>query len=178
MAGFFDLQNMMTGVFAFGVHRIPPNEVRTVYLTDEDETKLPTPGMVNKVRNVRVAGAIDARGVYVARDVDPGDAYAKENLPVVEVITASRVVAAEDAGKVFRYEGSGSIDLTIPANLPEMVNVAVGRWGTGAINIVAGSGATNRSALTAVSAQYKTASILVMKNNGALTAAEFTVGEV
>ncbi len=43
-------------------------------------------------------------------------------------------------------------------------NVAIAQWGAGTITIAAGSGATNRSAVTASSAQYKTLSILVLKN--------------
>lgn len=97
---------------------------------------------------------------------------------VVEIISLDRILTVEDAGKIFRSDFDIAINITIPANLPVGFNCAFARWNTGALNLTAGAGVTNRSAITAVSAQYKLASILVIKNNVGLTAAEYTAGEL
>lgn len=96
---------------------------------------------------------------------------------IIEVLTANKTLASTDQGKIFRVDANTAYTITVPNDLPEGFNVAVAQWGTSAITITAGSGATNRSSTTATSAQYKMASILVLKNTSG-TAAEYIVGEV
>lgn len=97
-------------------------------------------------------------------------------LGVVELITTSRALTLADNGKILRYDGSTPLVVTVPGTLPEGFSVAISRWGTGTVTIAV-SGSTNRSAVTAVSAQYKMLSLLVKKNNVGVTAAEFIVAE-
>lgn len=96
----------------------------------------------------------------------------------VEVLAANKILTIADAGKIFRVDANTAYTVTVASNLPEGFNVALAQWGTQAITVAAGSGATNRSSITATSAQYKILSILILKNNVGLTAAEYVVGEV
>lgn len=116
--------------------------------------------------------SIPAGGVILALPLSAGDDLAGVIFP----ITASRTLAPKDNGKVFRSDASSGIALTVPATLPKGFNIAVSQWGAGAVTITAGSGATNRSSTTATSAQYKTVSLLVVKNTGG-SAAEFIAAE-
>jgi hypothetical protein len=90
-------------------------------------------------------------------------------------VSASRDLAIEDLGVLLRSDGA-AITLTVPKNLPEGFNCAIADWATGRVTIAAGTGATNRSGTTASSEQYKTLSLIVVKNTGG-NAAEFVVGE-
>lgn len=80
-----------------------------------------------------------------------------------------------DDGGLFRSDLATGINVTIPATAPEGLCFQVAQWGAGVVTIVAGAGATNRSAVTATPGQYKVLDILVVKNPTGL-AAEFVVG--
>lgn len=74
--------------------------------------------------------------------------------------TSSVVLAADNAGRIYRINSAGALTVTIPAvasvNIPLNSEFRVARWGTGSVTIVAASGVTLRSAggLASISAQY------------------------
>ena len=96
----------------------------------------------------------------------------------IEVLSSNKVLAPEDSGKIFRVDANTAYTVTVASSLPAGFNVAIAQWGNAAITIASGSGANNRSSTTATSAQYKMASIIVLKNNVGLTSAEYLVGEL
>jgi len=110
--------------------------------------------------------------------LDAADLLSITSGGVIEILAANKTLTVADAGKIFRVDANTAYTVTVAANLPEGFNVGLAQWGTQAITLAAGAGATNRSSTTATSAQYKMLSVLVLKNNVGLTAAEFTVGEV
>lgn len=110
--------------------------------------------------------------------LDAADLLSITSGGVIEVLAANKTLTAADAGKIFRVDANVAYTVTVAANLPEGFNVGLAQWGTSAITLAAGAGATNRTSITATSAQYKMLSVLVLKNNVGLTAAEYTVGEV
>jgi hypothetical protein len=93
----------------------------------------------------------------------------------IEPFVGNRTLTADDNGRLFRCDDASNVTITVPNFLPEGYNVAFSEWGAGTVTFSAGSGATNRSSTSAVSAQCKIGALLVMKNsNGA--AAEFMLG--
>ena len=68
----------------------------------------------------------------------------------VVVCSSAPVITVDANGKIFRYDGSGNVNVTVPATLPVGFNVGFVMFGTGTITLVAGTGATNRSAKVAL----------------------------
>lgn len=95
---------------------------------------------------------------------------------VVPFSGANLTLGANMNGKMLRSDGNSNVTVTVPASLPVGFNCGFMMFGTGTITLAPGSGATNRSAKTALSAQYQAGSILVAKNNTGLTAAEYLAG--
>jgi hypothetical protein len=93
----------------------------------------------------------------------------------VEKFTGNITLSVEDNGKLMRCEDASNVNVTVPATLPEGFNIGFMMWGAGTVTIAAGSGATNRSAATALSTQYDVGSLIVGKNADG-TAAEFVLG--
>jgi hypothetical protein len=96
----------------------------------------------------------------------------------VEGFTGNRTLTADDNGRLLRSDDASGVTITVPNNLAEGFNLSFAQWGAGTVTIAAASGATNRSSVSATTAQYKVGCVLVMKNTGSASA-EFTVdGEV
>ena len=69
-----------------------------------------------------------------------------------------------------RNDSASNLTVTVPNNLPTGFNVSFSPWSTGSITLSPASGATNRSAKTALSAQYSQGALLVVKNADAASA--------
>lgn len=110
--------------------------------------------------------------------LDVSDLLSITSTGVIEVLSENKTLTPSDNGKIFRVDANTAYTVTVAANLPEGFNVGLAQWGTQAITIASGSGATNRTSTTATSARYKMLSVLIMKNNVGLTAAEYLVGEL
>ena len=94
----------------------------------------------------------------------------------IEIITADKVLSANDSGKIFRVDANTAYNITIANTLPEGFNASFAQWGNAAITFVSANGAVNRSTANATSAQYKLASVVVIKNTA--NNAEYLVGQV
>lgn len=176
MAGFYDAQNNLNGPFTYGKVSLASGESRTLHLSDDDEKTYRAAGISLK-RNVVVASAQDSFGHTRVRDLDPNDAYATTDIGRIVVLTTDYTLKPEDSGTIFRCENSSTIAVTIPANLPQGFNAGIIRYNA-TVNLTAGSGATQRgTALAAISAQYKMATVLGIKNNAGFTALEYLASE-
>jgi len=102
------------------------------------------------------------------------DLFVASSIANVEPFTGNLALSNDDAGKVFRCDDASNVTVTVPANLVEGYCIALTRWGTGTVTVAAGAGATKRSSESAISAQYGSCSVTVVKNaNGA--SAEFII---
>jgi hypothetical protein len=94
----------------------------------------------------------------------------------VELLTQNRTFVPSDVSTLFRSDSASNLTVTVPKDAREGANYAVAAWGTGSVTVAAEAGATNRSAITGTSGQYKLLSIIIVRNVGG-NAAEFIVGE-
>ena len=133
-------------------------------------------GIPNIPGKTLVGNLLDSNAPPTALDI--ADVLQITGGTVVEVLAANKTLTLADQGKIFRVDANTAYAVTVPSSLPVGFNVAIAQWGTQAATITAGSGATNRSAVTATTGQYKMVSIIVLKNNVGLTAAEYIAGEV
>lgn len=102
------------------------------------------------------------------------DLFVSSFLGNVEDFTGNLTLSDDDCGKILRCTDGSGVTVTVPATLSKGFNVGLAQWGAGAITVAAGAGATKRSSASATSAQYGTASLMVLANaNGA--AAEFVI---
>jgi hypothetical protein len=95
--------------------------------------------------------------------------------PTIAELTDSITLTTSYTGKVIVIEKATATAVTVPATLPAGFNCAVAQWGAGAVTFTAGSGATNRTGLTAIPDQYGMASVVVLRNSDG-SSAEYIMG--
>lgn len=170
MSGFYTVLNPLNGPLTIGNAIIRSQSSRSLWLSDADEASLKAAG-ATLTRDTKIANAPDVYGKTQLRDLDPGDSYAKEGLGKIKVVTANYTLVPEDSGVILSCENASTIAITIPKTLPVGFNVGAVRYGAGAVNLTADSGAVLRGGtLAAISAQYKMATILVIRNADGVSA--------
>ena len=94
----------------------------------------------------------------------------------VEGFTGSFTLKTEDNGKVFRCDDTANVTVTVDPSLPQGFNVGFAMWNTGSVSIANGVGAINRSGKTALSTQYQSGTLIVLKQaTTGNTAPEYTL---
>ncbi len=98
------------------------------------------------------------------------------NLAKVVDLGGNYTLTNTDIGSVFRNDDTINYTITVPNDLIGGFSAGFLQYSTGTITLITGANAINRSAKTALSAQYARGSVFVAKQNTANTAAEFLVG--
>jgi hypothetical protein len=93
----------------------------------------------------------------------------------IEALSANYTLSETDNGRLFRIDATSAVTITVPNNLPAGFNVSFAQWNTGAVTIAPASGASNRSGVSALSAQFAYGALVVMKNIDGVSA-EFILG--
>ena len=104
-------------------------------------------GIPNIPGKTLVGNLLDSNAPPTALDI--ADVLQITGGTVVEVLAANKTLTLADQGKIFRVDANTAYAVTVPSSLPVGFNVAIAIWGTQAATITAGSGATNRSAVSA-----------------------------
>ncbi len=85
----------------------------------------------------------------------------------IDSLKASRSLALSDNGRVLRSDSASNITISVLSTFPEGYVVGFSMWGAGTMTI---SGATNRSGKTALSTQYQSGWLVVVKNSDGASA--------
>jgi hypothetical protein len=81
-------------------------------------------------------------------------------------LTEGFTLSPSDEGKLFRCENTANIVITVPGTLPEGFNCGFIMWSTGTITLTPTVGVVNRSGKTALTTQYQSGSLMVIKFMG------------
>lgn len=82
--------------------------------------------------------------------------------------TGNLVITRNDEGKIFRSDDTNNITVAVPNDLHDGFNIGFITCSTGTITLVAGPHVTNRSNKIALSSQYQSGSLMVIKRSGGL----------
>ncbi|QOZ69193.1 hypothetical protein [Bradyrhizobium arachidis] len=80
--------------------------------------------------------------------------------------TGSFTLTINDNGKVFRCDDPSNVVVTVPSDLHTGFNVGFVMYNTGIVTLAAAPHAVNKSGKTALSTQYQSGSLMVMKRTG------------